>query len=175
MKSRVIGYSIGAIIGCCILSMQAQIQLSVEPTINTQEISSVSVSDIRTPQYREDFATLEFNEQSVIVYWGCGHDANATFMWGASAYPGFEYPMIIQTKYTLEGNQKVSLSTQWGYFEYVLMEAGTAFQENGNLICTETGKQLVNWGRANEILVFWNDRTEQYWMFEKENGTIITS
>lgn len=134
------------------------------------EYGSVSLSQIHTPKYEEDFATLYSGTTTSVVHWGVGGNS---CMWSESGYPGFDYPMVIETSTNLDECLRAYIQTQWGQYEYKYVGNGNAIKAGDNLIDLITGDPLVNWGKLGENLIVWNNETGKYVRYDLCEGTKI--
>lgn len=132
---------------------------------------TVQLSEIIPPKFREDFATLSYEDQSDVLFWG-DSTIDSDVVWAKSGYPGFDYPIIITTKTDITA-KTVSIYVSWGMYTYSKISSGVAFKENKNLIDKETGKALVNYSKASEYLLLWCEKTKCYTMYLKTGGTEI--
>lgn len=148
--------------------------LDVAPTVNPY--GEIELNEVRTPDYRDDFATLSVNDNDTVVYWGDDDFRGCAIMWGESGYPGFDYPMIVELNAaTCEVGTVAKIATQWGVFVYECVGSGEAFKDNSNLVDKGTGEFLVNWGKMGEVLILWNPNDKRYSQFELKEGTEIVT
>lgn len=178
-KSKKIDYCIAFILGCFILVISSTISFSQENDVSSVycEALTIDLQDVNAPKYKEDFATLDVKDNSLVVYWAIGISESSCFMWYKSGYPGFDYPMVIEIldnydDLILQTNE-VELTTQWGVYKYEKNTEGFAYKENWLLIDCVSGKQIVNFGREGEDLVIWEKTTKRYYVFKKKEGTTI--
>lgn len=178
MKSRWADYCIAFVLGCLAFLLCDTGSIGYEKdVIAKNDAHVVGLKNVKAPEYKEDFATLDVGDKSLIVYWAIGISNASNFMWYNSGYPGFDYPMVIEIckesiNYFKDENY-VNLTTQWGNYSYKKILDGFAYKESDNLVDKNTGNPVINFGKIGEDLVVWDKTSQIYYVYEKKKGTTI--
>ena len=159
-----------AIILCCAgCAKQQQVSTEVATGEQITGTETVSLSEISPPKFNDDFATIECAGNFMSVVWG----ANGTnVMWKESGFPGFGYPMVVQTS-SDPVSCEATITTSWGHWEYTPVSSGSAYLQSDNLVDAESGKVLISWGVSKEDLILWNEESLNYVEYEYSGGTKI--
>ena len=97
MKSRWVDYCIAFVLGCLAFLLCDTGSIGYEKDVTVKnDAHVVELKNVKAPEYKEDFATLDVGDKSLIVYWAIGISNASNFMWYNSGYPGFDYPMVIE-------------------------------------------------------------------------------
>lgn len=161
-------------VGVCSVSPVSIAEQESTGATHASEYDTVSIAEINAPEFCEDFATLTVGKHDVPVYWGAASgDSNVCIAWEQSGYPGFGYPIVIQSAYSCESD--ALLVTSWGYWKYEFKNSGIAFKEGESLIDKQTGECLINWGAKSDMLILWDQESEGYKMYELVEGTKVTT
>ena len=171
MKDMIFTLCIVVMISCLVSVMDLAQDKRFLFEESTQE-SIVNLSGVKPPGFGEDFATLTVGDNDIPICWGISEDGNG-FVWQASGYPGFDYPMIIEVTEEVGVCEEVELVTSWGYWYYKFEKSGSAFEEAEALIDKETGNELVNFGRIGEMVVVWSKNSGNYSLYCKDRGTVV--
>lgn len=131
-----------------------------ENTESTEYENCVVLQDIHVPEFGEIFFLLSCNNDNICISWGIGKN----FLWYDSGFPGFGMPMIIELSEDIQisSNDTIILSTDYGNFEYIVYEDGTASAIDDKLVCRETLQDVIQFGINDEVLVVYCNGSKRY-------------
>lgn len=135
-----------------------------------------SISAVKAPVFCHTFSTAQTGAMVLTVYWGALDNSaeEGSFFWGESSFPGFDFPIIIETTEDGWGNT-VLLQTEYGQYRYTKLNCSKCFKVDRELIDAFTGKKLVAWTVPVENLYVYFPEKGKVFVYSLENGTEIRS
>ncbi len=129
----------------------------VPAVVREVEDDAVLLEDVVTPMYQDVFATVSVGGYCSAVCWGSA-GSGGCYAVPDSGYPGFGFPMLFVSSDASTGTAigaGLKVDTQYGIYHYRVEGSFDAvLSDSGrNVVDCATGRELLEWGRAGEVLV----------------------
>lgn len=136
--------------------------LEVPQSFLSYSQNTVKLSEVKKPVYGEVFCS---DDELGEITWGIGEN----YVDDRSAFPGFDYPILIYS--TKKPANEITLTTEYGTYEYLAEWRKTAFDDDGLIRDSNTGIQLIYFNQKQEMLYVLCENV--LYKFHLVNGTRI--